>query len=314
MPIKSPRFRSSFLIRLSAIASLLLLSATSLTVYLACNRLLFPKKPALEKSHLQVIQNPQKFGFHLTPFTVKTQDGIRIEAYLIAPSSQILREKSQGTILMLHGISGIKEHNFAIAERFIAAGFYCITYDSRSHGASTGKFVSYGLKEVTDASLILDEADRRFGQNLAPFGLFGISLGASVGLQLIPQDSRIQRAVLVSPFANLETLVGELSQKYLSRIGAKLFVNLLFWLTEKRTNLPFHQVTPISFADAIDIPIMVVHGENDPFTNINHGRQIYEAIPNQNKVWRLVSQGNHHQVLMQGGDELYREMVEFLKR
>ncbi|MBP0021835.1 MAG: alpha/beta fold hydrolase [Cyanobacteria bacterium SBLK] len=313
MKIKLPRFRSLFLIRLSAIAAFLFLSGTSLAIYLASNRLLFPKKPALEKRHLQIIQNPQQFGFHLTPFSVKTQDDIRIEAYLIAPSSRISREKSRGTILMLHGISGIKEHNFAIAERFIAAGFYCITYDSRSHGESTGKFVTYGLKEVADASLILDEADLRFGQNLAPFGLFGISLGASVGLQLIPNDSRIQRAIIVSSFANLETLIGELSEKYLSRIGAKLFVRLLFWLTEKRTNLPFHQVSPIASAKAIDIPMMVVHGENDPFTNINHSRQIHEAIPNKNKVWRVVSKGNHHQVLMQGGDELYREMVEFLK-
>ncbi|MGK7924927.1 MAG: alpha/beta hydrolase [Spirulina sp.] len=168
------------------------------------------------------------------------------------------------------------------------------------------------LPEVTDASLILDEARRLFGKDLAPYGLFGISLGASVGLQLIPRDSRIQKAVIVSPFANLEGLVGELSQRYLGEIGANLFVPLLFWFTEKRTSFPLHQVRPIASAKEIEIPIAIVHGENDPFTAIEHGRQIYEAIPASEKVWRIVPQGNHHQVLMQGGDELYREMVEFL--
>ncbi|MEM9543192.1 MAG: alpha/beta fold hydrolase [Cyanobacteria bacterium P01_E01_bin.42] len=313
MKIKLLRVRSSSLIRFSAIVSLFFLSGTSFAVYLASNRLLFPKRPALEQRHHQAIHNPQQFGFHLTPFTVQTEDNVRIEAYLIAPSSQTLRKQPRGTILMLHGISGIKEHNFAIAERFVKAGFYCITYDSRAHGESTGKFVTYGLKEVAEASLILDEVQRRFGDNLAPFGLFGISLGASVGLQLIPQDSRIQRAVIVSPFANLETLVGELTEKHLHRIGAQLFVNSLFWLVEQRTGFPFHEITPIASAKAIEIPVMVVHGENDPFTNIDHGRQIYKAIPNTDKVWRVVSQGNHHQVLMQGGDKLYQEMVEFFK-
>ena len=157
MKIKWPRVRFPFIIRLSAIASLFCLSGTSFAVYLASNRLLFPKRPALEQRHHQAIQNPQQFGFHLTPFTITTEDSVRIEAYLIAPTSQTLRKQPRGTILMLHGISGIKEHNFAIAERFVKAGFYCITYDSRAHGESTGKFVTYGLKEVDDASLILDD-------------------------------------------------------------------------------------------------------------------------------------------------------------
>ncbi|MEA5470212.1 hypothetical protein [Spirulina sp. 06S082] len=60
--MKLPRVRSSFIIRFSAIASLFLLSGTSLTVYLASNRLLFPKKPALEKRHPQIIHTQKKFG------------------------------------------------------------------------------------------------------------------------------------------------------------------------------------------------------------------------------------------------------------
>ena len=312
MKIKRSQQSLFFLLCSSTFILLLFLSSLSLAIYLTSNRLLFPKKPTLEKRHLQIIQNPQHFGFILQPFTVKTKDNLQIEAYLISPS-HLSQESSRGTILMLHGISGIKEHNFAIAERFVAAGFHCITYDSRSHGESSGQFVTYGLQEVTDASLILDRASRLFGEGLAPYHLFGISLGASVGLQLSPQDSRIQKAVIVSPFANLKRLIEEQGQPYLGEISASLFASLLFWFSQQRTGFSLHQVNPIAAAKKIEIPILIVHGENDPFTAIDHGKQIYAAIPSSQKVWRIVPEGNHHQVLMQGGDELYREMVEFFR-
>lgn len=311
-------------------------SGSGLVAYRFSNQVLQPGRARLGTEHIEVIQHPERFGFELTPFAVIADDGVVLQAYAIAPTPtpgttdnvrrfrRLLQQSPQmrlpqpgehrGTILMLHGISGIKEHNFAIAERFVTAGFTCISYDSRAHGESGGRFSTYGFREVADASAVLDRAIEQFGHDsLAPFGLFGISFGAAVGLQFIPQTSQIDAAVVVSPFANLDRLVREIGHRRLGRVSV-LLVPLISQVTAQRAGFRLNDISPMDTARQISIPVMVVHGSEDGFINIEHGQQVYAALNHPQKVWRVVPDGNHHAVLMQGGDALYRDMVEFFGR
>ncbi|MGB0564089.1 MAG: alpha/beta hydrolase, partial [Spirulinaceae cyanobacterium] len=181
-----------------------------------------------------MLSNPEASGFTVEPFAVPTADGVVLQATLLTPT----RGNPRGTILMLHGISARKEQNLAIATRLVSAGYRCILYDSRAHGESGGEFVSYGWREVADAQAVIDAAIAQFEQPeqpLAPFGLFGRSLGASVGLQLLPEEPRLQSAVLVSPFSRLEDVMAETAAPYLGRWGAAAVLPLVSGVMRWRT-------------------------------------------------------------------------------
>lgn len=63
-------------------------------------------------------------------------DGARIDAWLYRPDKVAA---TGTTIVMAHGIGGIKSAGLApIAERFAAAGYMCVVFDYRHFGASEG--------------------------------------------------------------------------------------------------------------------------------------------------------------------------------
>ncbi|NEO86625.1 MAG: alpha/beta fold hydrolase [Spirulina sp. SIO3F2] len=310
-----------------------------LGLYLVSNHLLYPGQPQPELVHQAMLANPRASGFTIQPFTVQAPDGIVLKAMLLTPTAPSgtptqnyqnfatrLRTAQfpllpvdaapRGTILLLHGISGIKEHNLAIAERLVIAGYRCIIYDSRAHGESGGEFVSYGWQEVADAQAVLDAAIAQFEIDpLEPFGLFGISLGASVGLQLLPQEPRLQAAVLVSPFSRLEDVMAETAAPYVSEGGARLLLPLVNRVMRWRTSgFEPEAIAPVEAATQINIPTLLIHGEADDVIWPHHGERNYGAIVHSNKTWRTVPEGTHQDVLAVGGDTLYLEMVEFYLR
>lgn len=313
----------------------------SLGVYFVTNHLMYPGQPQPEPIHTEVLSQPEASGFTLQNFMVTAPDGVVLSAQMLTPIAPATITKTtptyqdfaarlqaanfplpqpedapRGTILMLHGISGIKEHNLAIAQRLVVAGYRCILYDSRAHGDSGGEFVSYGWREVDDAKAVLDAAIAKFSpESLEPIGLFGRSLGASVSLQLLPQEPRIQSAVLVSPFSELSELMIETAQPYLGRWGVELVLPLIAQVMQWRTQgFDPRAIAPMQTAQNINIPILLIHGQADDVILPHHSDRNYDAIAYPDKTLQLVPEGTHQDVLEVGGDELYQEMVEFYAR
>ncbi|MEM8638235.1 MAG: alpha/beta fold hydrolase [Cyanobacteria bacterium P01_G01_bin.54] len=331
------------LLGLSAIGAIL-----GLGLYFVTNHLLYPGQPEPDPAQQAILADPDASGFTIQSFIAQAEDGVTLQAYLLTPTLQPgttthyknfatrLRAAdisvpthdaaARGTILMLHGISARKEQNLAIAERLVVAGYRCILYDSRAHGESGGEFVSYGWREVADAQAVLAAAIAQFDtleHPLAPFGLFGQSLGASVGLQLVPEEPHIQSAVLVSPFSRLEDVMAETAQPYLGRWGTELLLPLVAQVIRWRTrgSEPGFEggfdpgaIAPVQAAEQVNVPVLLIHGQADDVIFPHHGQRNYAAIAHPDKIWRPVPEGTHQDVLAVGGDALYQEMVEFYQR
>lgn len=274
----------------------------------------------------------------LHPFSAQAADRAELKAYLIKPASspgeavkarrmrERLREsgivsllpwgKTRGTVVMLHGRGGRKEDAFPVAERFVAAGFRCLCYDARAHGQSGGVYTTYGALETADLSAVIDAAEIRFGTQLFPYAVFGISQGAAVSLQALPVESRIRSAVVVSPFAELDRMVSFSAHKF----GGQWVPNALPWAVLKAGGLwagfdPF-EISPLQSAARVTVPVMVVHGGKDKVIPIEQGRRIYQSLKqaSSERRWREVPDGYHFNVLAVGGDDLYQEMIEFWYR
>ena len=68
---------------------------------------------------------------------------------------------------------------------------------------------------------------------------------------------------------------------------------------------------PVEFVASPSPPLFISPGGNDGLIPIEHSRRIFEASNAETKVWREVPTGRHHDVLAEGGDDLYTEMVLF---
>ncbi len=303
--------------------------------------LLVPKRRVPGDWQNAVLNEPARHGIVIEHFSTIGEDGISIQALLIRPSTKLgtsvrycemhrrlgrelvvsVNEGEtknhapvRGTVFLLHGRSGIKEDGVTIAERLAAAGPATVLFDSRAHGESPARMMSYGIHEVSDLSLLIDAVQSRYcgvgDAGSVPLMVFGNSMGAAVTLQALPQEARLRAAVVVSPFASLSDLTGEMLQRRLP-VGGGIVRWAVAGYVLGRSGLALDKISPEGAAPSITVPTMVVHGDCDGVIPIAHGKRVFAAIGDDRKTWRCVAGGQHGDVLITGGDDLYEEMVRF---
>ena len=88
-------------------------------------------------------------------------------------------------------------------ELVVRNGCNAVAYDSRAHGASGGKYMSYGVREKDDVTAVLNRVEAQF-KNAGPFGILGISYGGAVTTQALGQEPRLRCGVIIISFCRLE--------------------------------------------------------------------------------------------------------------
>lgn len=301
-------------------------------LWISSSFLLTPNRHELEPRHLAMLAQPAEYGLDLEPFRVETTDGTGLAAVLVTRADHPGKaEKSRrmaallgvpfsgpaptprGTVFLLHGRSGKKEDMLAVAERFVAADYRCLVYDARCHGESDGENCTFGYAERGDFQAVLDQTLALLASRGEPPGQLcavGISLGASVLLQSLPDEPRLSSVVAVAPFATLPDVINHSARRNIYR-------HIPLWLiagTMRTGGLragfdPF-QVSPLHGVERSTRPIFFVHGELDEVIPVEHTRRLHAAAAGPKKL-RLIPDGNHGNVLAKGGDDLYHEMIEF---
>ena len=215
-----PRKLAAFLI----ISLVAVFAALPAVIWVGSSGVLFPRRRTMEQRHWDVRNSPADYGITLESFSAKTHDDHELKGFLVYPSSDLTKgqrsgrmlkrmqragisrlEKPRGTVILLHGRSGLKDNMLTVAQRFVAADFRCIVFDARAHGESGGKFCTFGKLERKDVSAVLDHVTKMIeprGEELGPVLGFGNSLGAAVLLQAMPEERRIVGATSVAAFAD----------------------------------------------------------------------------------------------------------------
>jgi len=302
-------------------------------VWFGSDRLIRPERRALEPRHHELLASPAEFGLDLEPIPVELPDGVTLETVLatraaspgraertrrmearLATAGIHPRPSPRGTVVLLHGRDGRKEDMLWVAQRFVAADYRCLVYDARAHGSSGGRYCTFGDKEVADLSTVLDHHEerlRRAGQALGPVCAFGNSLGGAVVLQALTSERRIVAAVAVAPFADLPEIVHRSGRQMVHSHIPGWILDASIRIGGLRAGFDPREVSPIERVAHSETPLFLVHGGRDEVIPPGHTRRLLEASAAGTKIRREIPGGHHHDVLAEGGDDLYQEMIEF---
>ena len=148
--------------------------------------------------------------------------------------------------------------------------------DQRAHGKSSGRVISFGIRERRDCLCWVEYVNARFGSNV-PIVLSGLSMGAATVLMAMdlemPQNVKciVADCPYSSPIAIIQKVCADL--KYPVKLtkpflycGASVFGG--FDLNES------------SAADAVrrsNIPILLIHGDDDRFVPCEMSKEICAA-------------------------------------
>jgi pimeloyl-ACP methyl ester carboxylesterase len=216
------------------------------------------------------------------PLTLMTSDGVRIDAdHLQGPDAGLC-------VVLAHGFTCNRQqlHLRRIANvlnRVAGAGVLAI--DFRGHGRSGGQS-TVGDREVLDIEAAVDRA-RSLGYHRV--AVVGFSMGAAVAVRHAALLGGIDAVVAVSGPARWYYR-GTTNMRFVhwaieKRVG-RLWARLMRGTRIANAGWDPMPEAPYELAGRIaPVPLLVVHGTQDPFFPVDHAEQIYAAASEPRELW-----------------------------
>src|SRR5262245_58873803 len=86
-------------------------------------------------------RTPDELGLSWESVECRTDDGLRLAGWVVEPA------RAHATMVLCHGMRLNRDSLLARIAILTAAGYRCVAFDHRGHGASTGRYTSFGFHE-----------------------------------------------------------------------------------------------------------------------------------------------------------------------
>jgi pimeloyl-ACP methyl ester carboxylesterase len=222
----------------------------------------------------------------ITATTLVTEDGVPIDAVHLPGPKDL-------AIIIAHGftLSWQRPRVWRIANRFnLTAGV--ITFDFRGHGRSGG-LSTLGDLEIKDLDVAVGYARELGYQRIAAVGF---SMGSSVVLRYAGLIGGVDAVVSVSGPGRWYYRGTERMRRVHLAVEHRLgrFVTR-HWLNTRISPEGWNPV-PVPPAEAAariaPVPLLIVHGDEDPYFPPEHARQLYLAAREPKELWILAGMGH----------------------
>jgi pimeloyl-ACP methyl ester carboxylesterase len=230
----------------------------------------------------------------ITATTLVTEDGVPIDAVHLPGPKDL-------AIIIAHGFTLSWQHPrvWRIANRFnLAAGV--IAFDFRGHGRSGG-LSTLGDLEIMDLDVAVAYARELGYQRIAAVGF---SMGSSVVLRHAGLIGGVDAVVSISGPGRWYYRGTERMRRVHLAVEHRLgrFVTR-HWL-KTRISPEGWKLVPVPPAEAATkiapVPLLIVHGDQDPYFPPEHARQLYLAAREPKELWLIPGMG--HAEVASGND------------
>jgi len=206
--------------------------------------------------------------------------------------------KSDKKILLVHGWSGRGTQLVKFADALVKEGFSTISFDAPAHGKSIGNTTI-----MTEFIASIIEIDKKFG----PFeGAVGHSLGGMALLNAIKKGLKINRLVIIGSGDKVSDILDDFVAKLELKPEFSLHLQQHF---EKKYNEPMENYSAHSAAKTVEIPVLVIHDENDYEVPVTTSINIHEHLKNSELF--ITQHLGHRKIL--GNPFVIEKTVEFIK-
>lgn len=212
-------------------------------------------------------------------------------------------------VILFHGYTADLSSLVHEGRQFLEMGHPVLLVDFRGSGGSSEAYTTLGMLETEDVLIAMSYAGRTLGHS--NIILFGQSMGAAAILRAIA-DYRLKPDAVI-----LEAVFDSLRQTIYNRfhaMGVPPFpaADLLVFYggLMHRRNAFAHQ--PVRYAASATMPVLVLHGENDPRAKAAEGRRVYDALPPVTGRFHLFPDTGHESYSQKHPKEWRRGVERFL--
>jgi uncharacterized protein len=244
--------------------------------------------------------------------TFQSRDGTKLCGWFIpapAGANAIADGGSRAaTILHAHGNAGNINDHIWFTEFLLQApplGFNLFIFDYRGYGQSEGSARTRGPL-IADMHAALDYLLTRGDVHPQRLGMYGQSLGGSIGLNVMAERKEIRCAVIESAFTSWRDMAA-------CAVGGSgqpaWWCQSLAWMLIPDTHRADRAIARITAES--NRPILIVHGDADTIIPVTHGRQLKAA--GGDNVQLIEYPGGNHNTLRETHPEMERTVIEFFR-
>lgn len=221
-------------------------------------------------------------------------EGRRLHGWFL-PARGVESGEFAPTIVHTHGNAANISRHLEFVDFLPREGFNVLIFDYRSYGRSDkGPLHRDGL--INDALAAIDYAMDRPDVDPARVGVYGLSLGGTIGIAATAEDERVAAVCSVATFSTWKGVTGD----YLPVLGP--------WLTRAGRD------AVDTAASLGDRPLLLLHGTEDPIVSHRHAPIIEAAARDAGVDVTFTSMdGAHHVDWIDTHPEMWRAIVEFLR-
>jgi len=197
-------------------------------------------------------------------------------------------------ILYFHGNGEVVSDYDGIAPLYTARGLNLLVADYRGYGASGGNPTFASL--VNDAKTIFDYVYENVAgrSTYNEWYVMGRSLGSISALELAAnKGDRLKGMIIESGFISVAGLIRHLG---LPSPGD---------LTELENAYQ-------RLAASINLPALVIHGENDRLVPLTQGRELFDALGSVHKNFNTIPRADHNDIMFVDSEKYMHAIVEFV--
>lgn len=217
--------------------------------------------------------------------------------------------------IMFHGFTGSHIESGRLytdlAYRLCRAGITAVRFDYRGHGDSSGLFEEFSLEvALEDAELMVRHSLGLSGVDPSRVALVGLSLGGYIALKMFEKFREAVRSlVLLAPAIRFSRP----PSTWAPSIGGYIYI------PDSPYRLRFEFAAQLALdamhiADMVDIPVLLIHSKDDRVFPYEVSLEWFNRIPSRDKKILLPEKGGHVFNDYHVREEIYGEVVEWLKR
>jgi len=236
---------------------------------------------------------PKDFGLEYEPVTIRTADGIDLDAWYIPNSG------SRKSILVCHGYPADKG-DILSGISFLAADYTLLLFDFRAMGKSQGSVSTAGSREQRDFQAAAAFLKKK---GFKDFGVFGFSMGAAVALKASGPEVRC--IVADSSFADLNTVLVMIFKEF-GFLRYPLILLVRLW-TRLFLGIDIARDSPERSIARLTIPVLLIHSEKDSLIPVEQAYRLKRAYP-PSSLWVVPGADHGRQRAEQEGE--YRQRIK----
>ncbi len=236
---------------------------------------------------LPITRTPEDLQVPSEPVRFPATDGVMLEGWRCSG------DPHRPWIILCHGLGANRADLLDLAAGLYHAGFSLLLFDFRGHGTSVGGTTSFGWREQRDLEGALAFLGQQPDVAARPYGIYGISMGASVALMVAAQDERIGAIAVESPYTTLEE-----SMAQHQRLLYPLLPQVPFgWFAASAYRLRFgvwpSRVSPLKAAAQLGRrALLLIHGAQDDRMPLEGIRRLFAEVRDSKELWVVEGAGH----------------------